>query len=193
MYLVLVRLHLRVHLLALPAMLMIFWLEGFAPAALLFLAALLHECGHLAALRVCGIPVRRIDILPMGAVIAYDDSLCPHSQTAWIAFAGAGANLLALLVCLPFAQNLYTLFFVLANAALAVTNLLPIEMLDGGTVLRSVLLSRYEIASAERICRNVSRLSLTLLAMLLLALGLHSAFPLWYLLLSLVMLAQIFR
>ena len=193
MYLVFVRLRVRVHLLAVPALCMICLLEGFVPASLLLSAALIHECGHFAALRMLGIPVRRIDVLPMGAVIAYDDSLCPHIQTAWVAFAGAGANLLAVCLCLPFAQNLYLLFFTLANAALAVMNLLPIELLDGGAVLRSVLLSRCALETAERICTAVSRVSLALLAALLLTLGMYASFPLWYLLLSFVMLAQIFR
>ncbi len=193
MYLVFPRVRLRLHLLAVPTIAMLFWLEGGAPAGLLLLAAVLHECGHLAALRAFGISVRRVDILPMGAVIAYDDSVCPHRQTAWIAFAGAGANLLAMCVCLPFANDLYVLFFVMANAALAVMNLLPIETLDGGTLLRSVLLSVYAVEQTERVCRIASRASLLTLAAFFFAIGMRSSFPLWHLLLSAVMLAQIFR
>ncbi|MBQ3003190.1 MAG: site-2 protease family protein [Clostridia bacterium] len=193
MFLVFPRMHLRVHLLFLPTVCMMLWLEGAASACLLLLAALLHECGHLTALHALHIPVKRIDVLPMGAVIAYDDSVCPHRHTAWAAFAGAGANLTAMLVCLPFAGNLYVLLFVIANAALACMNLLPIETLDGGTVLRSVLAQTRFDSHAERICRIASRLSLLFLAVFFCAVGLYSAFALWYLLLSAVMLVQIFR
>lgn len=193
MYLLFPRARLRVHLLAVPVVCMMFLLEGAVPAGLILLAAGLHECGHLAALRLFGIPIRRMDILPMGAVIAYDDSLCPHRQTAWVAFAGAGANLTAASVCLPFAEELYVLFFVLANTALAVVNLLPIESLDGGTILRSVLSAGRTVGQNERICRAVSRASLVLLAAFFAWIGLRSSFPIWHLLLSAVMLAQIFR
>ncbi len=193
MYIVFPGIRLRVHLLWFPTICMMLCLEGFLPACLLMSAAFLHECGHLAALHALSIPVKRIDVLPMGAVIAYDDSVCPHSHSAWVAFAGAGANFAALLVCLPFAGNLYVLFFAIANAALAVVNLFPIETLDGGTLLRSVLAQTRFDEHSDCICRTVSRVSLTLLATLFLFLGASSAFPLWYLLLSAVMLVQIFR
>lgn len=193
MYLVFPRIRLRVHLLLVPVVCMMLRLEGPAPAGLLLLAAVVHECGHLAALYALHIPLKRLDILPMGAVIAYDDCNCPHRQTAWIAFAGAGANLAVTAVCLPFLQNLYVLFFVIANAALACMNLLPIETLDGGVVLRSVLLNKTEVSAAERICRVTSRVTLGILAAALVRLGMYSAFPLWYLLLSAVMFVQVFR
>lgn len=192
-YLVFPRVGIRVHLLAIPTVAMLFLLEGTVPACLLLLAAILHECGHLAALRAFGVRVRRIDFMPMGAVIAYDDSLCSHRQTSWIAFAGAGANLFAAAVCFLFAGDLFVLYFITANIALAIMNLLPIETLDGGTLLRSVLLVNGEPLRTERICRTVSRVCLALLAACLLAVGMHSAFPLWYLLLSAAMLVQIFR
>lgn len=193
MFVVFPRIRLRVHLLCVPTLCIMLFLEGIAPACLLLLAAFLHECGHLTALHALAIPVKRIDVLPMGAVIAYDDSVCPHRHSAWVAFAGAGANFAAALVCLPFAYDLYVLFFVIANAALAVVNLLPIETLDGGTLLRSVLAQTRFDERSDCICRTISRVSLTLLAVLFLFLGASSAFPLWYLLLSAVMLVQIFR
>ena len=193
MYLVFPRIAVRLHVLTVPAVCMLFWLEGTYAAALLLLAAFVHECGHLAALRAFGIVVKRIDVLPMGAVIAYDDSLCPHSQTAWIAFAGAGANLLAGAVCLPFLHSLYAMYFFAVNLALAITNLTPIETLDGGTMLRSLLMLGDHADRAEQLCRTVSRVSLLLLAAALIWLGMYSSFPIWHLLLSAVMLMQIFR
>lgn len=193
MYVVFPNRKLRVNLLALPALLLTVWLEGLAPAVLLLLAAVLHECGHLAAMRAFGIPVKRLDIEPMGALIAYDDSLCPLNASAWIAFAGAGANLLSMTVTLPFARDVYVLFFALANGFLAILNLLPWEKLDGGKLLLCVLLTRFTADRSERICRVCSRLSLTGMAVFLVAVGLQSSFPLWHLLLSVILLAQALR
>lgn len=184
---------LRVNLLSLPALLLTVRLEGLLPAVLLFTAALLHEAGHFAAMRAFGVPVMRMDIEPMGALIAYDDSFCPLSASAWIAFSGAGANLLTMLLCLPFASSVYVLFFALANGFLALLNLLPWEKLDGGKLLLCILLSRFSPDRSERICRVCSRVSLFGMALFLLAVGLHSSFPLWHLLLSAVLLAQTFR
>lgn len=200
MYAVFPCLHLRVNLLALPAFALMLLLEGGLPTALLLFAALLHELGHFAALRVYGIPVRRVDLEPMGARIVYDDALCPLRASAWIAVSGALVNLsvctaVSLLLAPGFfgAYRLPLLFFALANGFLALLNLLPWETLDGGRLLLSVLLLRLppeRSGDAERICRTVSRAAALLLLALLLALSAAASFPLWTLLLSAVLLAQ---
>ena len=203
MYAVFPRLHLRVNLFALPAFALMLWLEGGLPAALLLFAALLHELGHFAALRLYGIPVRRVDLEPMGARIVYDDALCPLRATAWIAVSGALVNLLVCIAVSLFlafgfsgASQIPRLFFALANGFLALLNLLPWETLDGGRLLLSLLLLRLppeRSGDAERICHTVSRLAALLLFALLLALSAAASFPLWTLLLSAVLLAQAVR
>ena len=191
------------NLLALPAFALMFWLEGGMPAALLLFAALLHELGHFAALRIYGIPVRRVDLEPMGARIVYDDALCPLCASAWIAAAGALVNLfvcmaVSLFLALGFfgACRLPLLFFALANGFLAFLNLLPWETLDGGRLLLSLLLLRLppeRSGDAERICHTFSRVAAFLLFALLLALSAAASFSLWTLLLSAVLLAQAVR
>lgn len=190
MYAVFPRIKLRVNLFALPAFLLTLYLEGLLPTLLLLSAALLHEGGHLLAMKAFSVPVRRVDLNPMGAVILYDDSLCSLAASGWIAFSGAGANLTALLICLPWAlKSPYVLFFTLANGFLAFLNLLPWSALDGGKLLYCLLASRMESEPCQRACKAVSRLTALLLSTLLLALGMASRFPLWYLLLSAILLA----
>ena len=190
MYAVFPRLKLRVNLFALPAFFLTLYLEGPLPTLLLLAAALLHEGGHFLALKASAVPVRRVDLNPMGAVILYDDSLCSLTASGWIAFAGAGANLTALLICLPWAlKSPYLLFFALANGFLAFLNLLPWQALDGGKLLFSILCRRLPTEMAETTCRIVSRVTAMLLAALLLAIGRAAEFPLWYLLLSAILLA----
>lgn len=200
MYAVFPRLRLRVNLFALPAFALMFWLEGVLPAALLLFAALLHELGHFAALRIYGIPVRRVDLEPMGARIVYDDALCPLRASAWIAAGGALINLfvcaaVSLVLVFGFfaAYRLPLLFFALANGFLALLNLLPWETLDGGRLLLSLLLLRLppeRSGDAERICHTVSRVAAFLLFALLFALSAAASFPLWTLLLSAVLLVH---
>ncbi len=198
MYAVFPRLRLRVNLFALPAIVLLFLLEGPLPASLLLLAALLHECGHLVALRIFHVPLRRVDIEPLGANLVYDDALCPLRASAWIAFSGALANLLAVLCCLPFLyffpQNLPLAFFALANAFLAFLNLLPWSCLDGGRLLLDLLLlctPPDRASDVDRFCRIVSCVSAVLLFTVLLFLAVCSAFPLWALLLFALLLAQV--
>ena len=83
----------------------------------------------------------------------------------------------------------YLLFFILANGFLAFLNLLPWQALDGGKLLSCILSRHLPTEAAETTCRIVSRVTAMLLAALLLAMGRAAEFPLWYLLLSAILLA----
>ena len=194
MYAVFPRCRLRINLLAVPSFFMMLYLEGLLPTGLLLLSAFLHEGGHLLAIRYVGAPIRRVDLLPMGGLIVYDQSSCSPMDCALVSAAGPMANLLAFFLCLPIAsRSPYLLFFALANAFLALLNLLPWEVLDGGNLLFCLLLARRDPLYAERVCKAVSRVSSALLALLFVLLGLSSRFPLWYLLLSAMLLVTAFR
>ena len=194
MYAVFPRYRLRVSLLALPSFFMMLYLEGLLPTALLLLAALLHEGGHYLAIRRENAPLRRVDILPMGGLMVYDQTTVSSKGCALISAAGPMANLFAMAICLPFLHTSpYVLFFALANAFLAFLNLLPWEALDGGSILFHLLLGGMDAPCAEQVCKRISGVTSVLLAFLFLLLGLYSAFPLWHLLLSAMLLVTAFR
>ena len=64
----------------------------------------------------------------------------------------------------------------------------PWEALDGGKLLFCLLSRRLSETAAVSVCKAVSRVTLGLLGGLMLAVGLHAEFPMWYLLLSVLLL-----
>ena len=107
--------------------------QGIVPLALL--ACVLHELGHLLAVRLAGGRVRRMSITAVGAEMEVDRALS-YGKEALAAAAGPGVNLaLALVFCrLPGGG-----MFAGLNLALACFNLLPVGRLDGGRLLRCLL------------------------------------------------------
>ena len=102
-------------------------------------AAACHELGHLLMMALLGIPVREIDITPLGAVIRTAPCTPGACRDAAVHLAGPAVNLLCaglLLLpgCTPAVQ-----VFAASSLALALFNLLPIRGLDGGCVLASAL------------------------------------------------------
>ncbi|MBR6563550.1 MAG: M50 family metallopeptidase [Clostridia bacterium] len=151
-YLVFPRLRMRLSLLALPAAMVMLWLEGWQAFSIIALSALLHELGHIAAIYACGYRVRRVDVLPMGAIIALPEGI-PDRIEAIIALSGPAASCLCGVVSLALfllSRSPFALLGVVINLSLGLFNLLPVRKLDGGKALCCIL--RYKnIKSADRI------------------------------------------
>ena len=153
MYILFPRLRLRVSAFALPGALLLIYCEGLLPFCILFLSCLLHEFGHLAALCICKCRYRRMDILPMGALIVCPEGM-PYKKELAVALAGPAASALG---C---AAALYAFA---VGAVLCLFNLMPAKRLDGGKALLNYLLMHKEKDTAERICSAVSSVVFVLL------------------------------
>ncbi|HEX2985539.1 MAG TPA: site-2 protease family protein [Caproiciproducens sp.] len=125
-------------------------------AALTFFAAFLHETGHLMVMRFLHVYPFQVRFTIFGIdIIKSGNTNRSYIRDVLISLAGPAANLTAALpACLlsnPFGFN-----FTAVNLILAAFNLLPIEPLDGGQALYSLLCVRF---SPERSAHVVSVLS----------------------------------
>jgi Zn-dependent protease len=135
--------------------------DGTGFALLLLTAAMLHEAGHLVALKGCGVGIEEISFRAFGVELTTGDTrYIPYRSELIIAAAGPAFNLLALIVTLgavaavgPFWG---ALFFVACNAALAAVNLMPVSGLDGGRMLAAILLPWLGPPRAEHILAVIS-------------------------------------
>ena len=157
MFILFPRLRIRVSVFAVPILIVMVWIEGVLPFSVMLLSALAHEIGHISALYFLGYRVRRIDILPMGAVIVVPEGISDINECK-IALSGPLVSLFCALICFcRFTMNAsaLSLFALLVNCVFGIINLLPIHKLDGGKALYCYL-SHKQKKSAERICSAVS-------------------------------------
>ncbi len=121
------------------------YLFGGPLAAVLVLALLVHEFGHLLAFRMIGQPWGRLLFLPfLGAIAVPRMPYETQAQSVFAALMGPGFSCLMLFACIAaqsFNPPLAKLFAIIGDvtAFLNLFNLLPVEPLDGGIALRSVL------------------------------------------------------
>ena len=165
MYILFPRLRLRVSAFALPGALLLIYCEGLLPFCILFLSCLLHEFGHLAALCICKCRYRRMDILPMGALIVCPEGM-PYKKELAGALAGPAASALGCAAALAFFAafgSVSALYAFAVGAVLCLFNLMPAKRLDGGKALLNYLLMHKEKDTAERICSAVSSVVFVLL------------------------------
>lgn len=123
------------------------------------LAAFLHECGHLLALRLLRGRVEGLNFRLSGAEIRYRSGSLSYGGEVILALAGPGMNLLCALLAAAAARThpdgmLYR--FIGCHLVLALFNLLPALPLDGGRVLQAALEARFPM-EGELYARRVSR------------------------------------
>lgn len=115
---------------ALLTALLLYQPEGIAAGCLL--AALLHEGGHLLAMRVLGIPPEACVVGMFGARIRLGSRLPGYRQNLLISLAGPFTNL--------FCGGMLWLWgresAAVVHGGMALFNLLPVTALDGGELIR---------------------------------------------------------
>ena len=116
-------------------------------------AVFLHETGHLFMMWVKGLSPKRIKLIPASVQITNSFSRCYRNDIV-IALAGPMVNFLFFgvlyynYVCF---KNEGVLYFALLNLLIGSYNLLPIQGLDGGTVLYSIICN-YTNANKAQLC-----------------------------------------
>ncbi len=126
-------------------------------ALLLFAIVLWHEGFHILMAKVYRLHVTDIELLPFGGVTRLEALLQLNPQIEWlVAVMGPLSNGLLIFLGYGFVPYLevdpkWFDFFIQANLGMAVFNLLPALPLDGGRVLRSLLVRRRGFKDATRI------------------------------------------
>lgn len=131
------------------AMMCAFYYINPAGCFLPFCAAIVvHELGHVIALRACGIPIYGLRLNLGGAVLDTAPMDCCREMIC--ALAGPAVNLLCIPVCRWFPT------FAMFSLCLAVFNLLPVLPLDGGRALQAALLLVLRTEHALRVSKIVA-------------------------------------
>lgn len=96
-----------------------------------FASCMIHEAGHLAAILITGVNVRRISFTLTGIRIKRSaEKICSDFTDIIILLCGPMASLTASVLCYFFAENSYAFS---VNLILGIFNLLPFSALDGGS------------------------------------------------------------
>jgi Zn-dependent protease len=118
---------------------------GWVASVMLIVALFVHEFGHLLAYRMIGQPWGRMIFLPfLGAIAIPRLHYSSQAQVVFSALMGPGFSMLLAVVCSIYAQyvdpeNAFVILLGVITILLNIFNLLPMEPLDGGIALRSVL------------------------------------------------------
>jgi stage IV sporulation protein FB len=125
---------------------------------IIILAIVLHEAGHLIAIKKLGGKINEIRLESMGALISYDGSNMSYVSELLAALAGPLMSLLIALLAAFLGKKFGGLWFTLSGFSLifCIFNLLPIAVLGGGRMLYMTMAHCWGLDIAERAGFSVS-------------------------------------
>lgn len=144
---------------------------GLILAVALFVSILLHELAHSLVAQKQGSEVQSITLMALGGISQLRGEVRPENE-AWMSVVGPLASLglaavsYGAFALLPLPPEVAAALLVIAwmNLALGVFNLLPAFPMDGGRVLRGLLVPRVGRSRATRIATNVGKVMAAIFA-----------------------------
>lgn len=157
-----------------------------------FFTAILHELGHITVMKICGIKVSQIKILPFGVDIKKQVCVTSYKTDIIIGSAGIITNLLLLLLCLLLPKTEATELFMASNILLITINILPIRTLDGGQILEKLIAYNFDLQSAEKVVSTASFICILLLGSVSIWLLFYSSYNFTLLIMCIYLFCGIF-
>ena len=133
--------------------------------AVLVICYVIHELGHIVLSYFVGAKMRKFKIGALHLSLSYDTSSLSYKREILVQLGGITFNALTAMIvlALPILSGDVYDFFIIASLSLALMNLYPISILDGGGILKNLLLMHFSQGTAERISKIISFVAAILL------------------------------
>lgn len=125
--------------------------------AFLMIFALVHELTHMLVGMILKLKPETLKIEPFGIAIIFESFENTEKNKALIATAGPAINFI-LAIIFSFINIKERELIVNANLLLGIFNLIPIYPLDGGRILKAIVMQKKEKTVAEDIINKISNI-----------------------------------
>ena len=103
----------------------------------------IHETAHIITAKMCGVETDVVEVLPFGITMRIAKNCIADTWSEIkIASAGPASNFLIAYFIYGFYNGVYKEFIITASLAMGAFNILPVLPLDGGRILRALLVKK---------------------------------------------------
>ncbi len=119
------------------------WFEFFNILAISYTITAIHEFAHILAAKMCGIKIDGVEILPFGITMRMKEGCIRNTgDEIKIALAGPMSNFMIFYLTFGFYYGAFKDYIMTASIVMGLFNLIPVLPLDGGRILRALLVKR---------------------------------------------------
>lgn len=161
-----------INILCVPLFVLAYFSKSLTTLCVAYCVATVHELFHLFAALFLSVRVKSVIIMPFGITLRLSDSVIKSpTKEVIVAFAGPFSNILMICVAVLL-KSMYiwsgpSLFlFTYLNAIMFLLNSLPCMPLDGGRVLRAMLVGKVGYINAVNYQRKLEKLIILVLLIL---------------------------
>lgn len=134
-----------------------FWFKFLNRLLIAYIITAIHECSHILTARRTGVKVSGVEILPFGITMRLgENGIRNPKDEIKIAIAGPLSNLIIAYAAYGLYSGEARDFIIFSSLAIGIFNLLPILPLDGGRIMRAILVEKYGCIRGSGIAMKVT-------------------------------------
>jgi len=162
---------LYIHVLLAPMLVLSYLLGSQMTFFISFSVVLIHELSHLLCAIFMGVDIKSIVILPFGMTLRLSSDLIRYpKKEIMIALSGPLSNVVMIAVaqffCKSYGENLNFWLFLIVNWSVLILNLIPVPPLDGGRILRAILIKSSGLIKSAKVVQKLSRVFVSVIFVL---------------------------
>ncbi|MEE1043394.1 MAG: M50 family metallopeptidase [Clostridia bacterium] len=134
-----------------------FYFDFFKMLVIAYIITAIHEFAHMLVAKLCNVEIDGVEILPFGITMRIAENCVKDTLSEIkIAMAGPLSNFLIAYFTYGVYSGVYKQYIIATSIIMGAFNLLPVLPLDGGRILRALLVKRVGHIRATNMVLNLS-------------------------------------
>ena len=128
----------------------------------IMLFCFIHELGHMFVGLIFNMKIEKLEIMPFGFSVSFEDSVTENFKKIFVAAAGPLVTLALILIFFNIEIKLKQ-EIIYSNILILIYNLMPIYPLDGGRIIKGILQIKVEEERAQKMIWKLTKITMIII------------------------------
>lgn len=128
----------------------------------IMLFCFIHELGHIFVGLIFNMKIEKLEIMPFGFSVSFEDSVTENFKKIFVAAAGPLVTLALILIFFNIEIKLKQ-EIIYSNILILIYNLMPIYPLDGGRIIKGIIQIKVEEERAQKMIWKLTKITMIII------------------------------